>query len=85
MTIIRVTWEDIQAGHHDVERCPVALAATRALNRKVGATSCFLCFTLGEPNPHRHASLPPQATEWIAAYDRGDTVSPIEFEVDDAS
>ena len=59
--------------------CPVAHAITRAAGMEARVGAILWGFPEGSP---RSARLPLQVSCWIRAFDRGEEVSPITFELD---
>jgi hypothetical protein len=77
---IEVTAEDIEAGEAaDCYRCPIALAGTRAglCAPRVLANSVWFGGI-----KRRVAYLPKEATEFVEAFDRGESPTPFSFELD---
>jgi hypothetical protein len=85
MPTITVTEDDITIGKPgDTKICPVARAAARALNAgAVGAISVggFQIIYWPDPDTAMIYNLPGRAQAWIAAFDRGESIRPISFDI----
>lgn len=80
--IIEVTQEDIDKGkRHDCEECAVALAVKRTplAEQFVGIGPQHL--VLREATPKSILPLPEEIIEFIAAFDRGEAVQPVTFDI----
>lgn len=75
---IEVTQADIDRGtRSDCAACPIALAAARAVGFPCEADLTGLWFPLGMG----HYVLPAAASDFVLAFDAGETVQPFAFEV----
>lgn len=73
---ITVTREDITNGQKcSTNRCPIALAATRATRHHVIVSTSYIML------PGIEVPLPNSACTFIGEFDSGRTVEPFEFEV----
>jgi hypothetical protein len=80
---ITVTEQDILQGvRGHIYICPVGLAAFRVFNKKVIVDGGKI-YTYDDRNMEIGYQLPKEISNWIADYDNGKVVEPIEFEVDD--
>jgi hypothetical protein len=83
---VKVTWEHIAKGERDsCVYCPVAIAMTGAFGIGVPAscgTSIWSLDTLPDGTLHE-GWFPKEVTKWIMAFDRGDLVAPITFQVEE--
>lgn len=83
---IRVEERHIAAGARcSSTRCPIALALAEQLN--LAWTPCVTqstaaAFEVGTDTQHLASLLPPEATDFIRRFDRGERVGPVEFELD---
>jgi hypothetical protein len=87
MPTITVTQEDISLGKPgDTRTCPVARAAARALNAAPDDTSVggFQIIHWRDADTALIYNLSGRAQAWIAAFDRGETVQPITFDIEQA-
>jgi hypothetical protein len=85
MPTITVTRDDITTGKPgDTKICPVARATARALKAAPGDISVggFQIIHWPDPDSAVIYSLPGRAQTWIAAFDRGETVYPITFDIE---
>ena len=75
---IYVTEEDIKNGEvYSSDRCPIALAITRCINRpgvKVGSLRAI-------DDEYQYHLFGPEITQWIVNFDRGKSVEPFSFEL----
>jgi hypothetical protein len=89
MLKITITDEDIALGKPgDTKTCPAARAAARVLNAtSAGDISVggFQIIHWPDPDTATIYNLPGRAQAWIAAFDRGETVHPITFDIAPAS
>lgn len=77
MVKISVTDEDIKYGHRGCSgSCPVALALGRLFDHEcaVTATNAYVS--------SKKARMPANASYWVVAFDRGEPVQPIEFDLE---
>ena len=86
--LVAVTAADLATGEpRDVYRGPLALALGRALGLAVGECGVSGGRAFWSPRPGRwcpkwrRAWLPPHARDADAAFDRGEPVGPLEFEL----
>lgn len=82
---VRVTQDDIDAGVRvSCNRCPVARALKRAVpgcaEAMTDGVRVDLCMLGDDPNVY-NLSLPIEATDAIAEFDRGNGMSPFEFDL----
>ena len=81
---VRVTAADIAAGRpSDACSCPVALAVQRA----TGDPTVDVCGVVAAGSLRAHfglrgVDLPLAAVNFVSAFDRGDPVTPFEFDLD---
>ena len=79
--LIEVTQEDIDHGiRNDCTECPVALAIKRASGNWFGVIVLVLNGICVRGRTYR---TPRQVAQFIQAYDRGESVGPITFTLED--
>lgn len=87
---IEVTESDIKNGvAEDMDSCPIALAAGRAVGKAAGLSGSwpvrvsnqFLGMYQGEGEPYSYLLLPNEASIFVHDFDFGRKVEPFSFEV----
>ena len=79
--LVKLTQDDIEMGlRYSHNCCPVSKAVMRALGEqgKFFSVSIGLYIIKIDKN---NIGLPKFVTQWIEAFDRGEKVSPVEFEI----
>ncbi len=77
---VKVTTHDLKTGIvNNPFLCPIALSLKRMGFVHVEVRSCVAIFTNGSMDYRR--TLPPIATKFVSAFDRGLKVSPMSFSV----
>lgn len=77
MITINVTQEDIDAGLPiKCIQCPIALAAKRVFGHEVSVAATYI-----HDIKSGYYDLPRAAVDFVAAFDKGRTVTPFSFEV----
>ena len=83
--LVEVTQPDIEAGVIDsTQNSPVSLAANRATGRvtSVSLSRRYICVRPGEEYDAHLRALPPEAVEFLFAFDCGGPTEPFSFDLE---
>ncbi len=85
MTTLEITYDDIARGKPgDTHSCPVVLAATKAFHcssQEISVGGFQLVHMPAFTDDIDIYELPGRAQAWIAAFDRGEQMQPITFDI----